>query len=64
LRLAGSTTDQNARTAPAPSIVAAWTSSSGTVAMNDVRMSTANGTAIVESARTRPQAVLVMPSET
>src|SRR5690242_17812087 len=64
LRLEGSTIDTNDRHGPAPSILAACNTSSGTEAMNEVRISAANGTAIVESARTSPHTVFVMPSLT
>jgi hypothetical protein len=62
LRLTGNTTDQNVRSGPAPSTVAAWRSSFGMPDMNAVKMSTANGTAMVESATMRPAVVLRMPS--
>ena len=61
LRLTGRTIDRKVRHGPAPSIFAADISSSGMPAMNAVKMSTPNGTAIVESARIRPGTVLSMP---
>ena len=61
LRLTGSTTDQNVRTTPAPSVRAACSSSSGMPDMNVVRISTANGTARVESATISPGTVLSTP---
>src|SRR5688500_15677928 len=61
LRLTGRITDRNVRQADAPSIFAAFISSSGMPDMNAVKMSTANGTARVESARMRPGTVSRMP---
>ena len=46
---------------PAPSIFAACISSSGMPDMNAVKISTANGTARVESARMSPGTVLRIP---
>src|SRR6478609_1404176 len=61
LRLTGMITDRKVRQADAPSIFAALISSSGMPAMKAVKISTAKGTASVESARIRPGTVLRMP---
>ena len=61
LRLTGRTIDQKVRNGPAPSICAAWSSSSGMPDMNAVKISTPNGTARVESATIRPGTVLSTP---
>lgn len=62
LRLTGTTTDQKVRSAPAPSTRAACSNSSGMPDMNVVKISTANGTASVESATIRPGIVLSTPT--
>src|SRR5664280_945570 len=61
LRLMGSTTDRKVRQLLAPSILAASVSSLGIPDMNAVRIRTPKGTAIVESAITRPHQVLMIP---
>ena len=61
LRLTGRTIDQKVRSGPAPSIRAACISSSGMPDMNAVKISTPNGTAMVESARIRPGSELSTP---
>src|SRR3569833_4792315 len=63
LRLTGRTIDQKTRKLPAPSILAAWKSSSGMPDMNAVKISTPNGTAKVESAMTRPTGEMRTPRE-
>ena len=62
LRETGMTTEMNDRQCDAPSICAACISSRGMPSMNAVKSSTANGTAIVESARISPGTVSRMSS--
>src|SRR3954464_3509107 len=57
----GRTTDTKVRHTPAPSTFAADRSSSGMPDMKAVKIITPNGTAIVESATTRPHQVFMMP---
>ena len=61
-RLTGTTIDRKVRIAPAPSMRAACSSSLGIRDMNAVKISTPNGTAMVESAMMSPHTVLSRPS--
>jgi hypothetical protein len=62
LRLTGMITDTKVRHRDAPSIAAAWRSSSGMPVMKAVKIRTPNGTAMVESARISPGRVLSTPA--
>src|SRR5690349_6512285 len=62
LRLTGSTTETKVRQVVAPSILAAWRSSPGMPDMKAVKINTANGTAVVESARISPGTELSIPA--
>jgi len=62
LRLTGKMTERNVRQVFAPSIFAAWISSSGMPDMKAVNSRTPNGTATVESATIKPTMVLSHPS--
>src|SRR5699024_6664981 len=61
LRLTGRTIERKVRHAPAPSTRAACNSSRGIPDMKAVNSSTANGTAMVESATINPQTLLSRP---
>src|SRR5450759_283840 len=62
LRLTGRMIERNVRHVFAPSLFAAWISSSGIPDMKAVNSRTPNGTATVESATIRPTIVLSHPS--
>jgi hypothetical protein len=62
LRLTGRITDTKVRHFEAPSIRAALVSSCGMPDMKAVKIRTPKGTAMVESARIRPAALLSTPS--